>query len=165
MWRGPTMNILSTTIIIGTFANCTIFCCRTFSSTGTLVMFKVTFPSLSCSWIGMGDILSVILMTIHDEVDSFWCFQLLMDVMASNFHKDQVGINRQLEQLRKLLAYLFLSFHLIVLGSLIPNYLTILKRMSVETSSSRIDGSYLPSSANFLMMTFLFSRLYLTFRF
>jgi len=52
---------------------------------------------------GMNDLLSPILLLLDDEVDSFWCFKGLMDMMEANFHKDQNGMHTQLVQLEKLL--------------------------------------------------------------
>jgi len=51
----------------------------------------------------MNELLSPILFVMQVEADAFWCFKRLMDIMESNFHKDQNGMHTQLVQLQKLI--------------------------------------------------------------
>lgn len=60
---------------------------------------------------GMSDLLSPILYVMEDEVDAFWCFVGLMDVMESNFHRDQNGMHSQLQSLKKLVQLLDPQLH------------------------------------------------------
>ncbi|CAF2249750.1 unnamed protein product [Rotaria magnacalcarata] len=55
---------------------------------------------------GMNDLLSPILVTMEDEVDSFWCFVGLMSRMEHNFHLDQSHIKNQLSNLHTLLQFI-----------------------------------------------------------
>jgi len=55
---------------------------------------------------GMNELLSPILFVMRDEAVAFWCFKGIMDVMESNFHKDQIGMHTQLVQLSKLVKSL-----------------------------------------------------------
>eukprot|EP01120_Amphizonella_sp_Union-15-10_P005045 TRINITY_DN15784_c0_g1_i1.p1 TRINITY_DN15784_c0_g1~~TRINITY_DN15784_c0_g1_i1.p1 ORF type:complete len:588 (+),score=79.71 TRINITY_DN15784_c0_g1_i1:61-1824(+) len=52
---------------------------------------------------GMNDLLAPILILMEDEVDTFWCFKGLMDEMAGNFDKDQIGLHKQFIELERLL--------------------------------------------------------------
>jgi hypothetical protein len=56
--------------------------------------------------IGMSDLLAPIMFVMNDEVDSFWCFEGLMNKMQSNFFMDQLGIKLQLENLQELIKFL-----------------------------------------------------------
>ncbi|CAJ0963622.1 unnamed protein product, partial [Mesorhabditis belari] len=51
---------------------------------------------------GMSDFCSPILFVLEDEVDAFWCFTKLMDIVHSNFAEDQLSIKQQLNQLHDL---------------------------------------------------------------
>eukprot|EP01126_Amoeba_proteus_P044218 TRINITY_DN4901_c0_g2_i2.p1 TRINITY_DN4901_c0_g2~~TRINITY_DN4901_c0_g2_i2.p1 ORF type:complete len:394 (-),score=81.64 TRINITY_DN4901_c0_g2_i2:189-1370(-) len=56
---------------------------------------------------GMNDLLVPILLVQYgDEVDSFWCFKLLMDRYGHSYYKDQSGIRNELERLEKLISLL-----------------------------------------------------------
>jgi hypothetical protein len=49
---------------------------------------------------GMSDLAAPLLVVMEDEVEAFWAFQALMDMMEPNFHKDQNGMHTQLQTLR-----------------------------------------------------------------
>eukprot|EP01136_Pigoraptor_vietnamica_P003611 Opistho-1_new@33048 len=51
----------------------------------------------------MSDLLAPILVVMEDDVDAFWCFASLMDVMHNNFERDQNGMHMQLRRLSDLL--------------------------------------------------------------
>ncbi|XP_057312589.1 TBC1 domain family member 15-like [Hydractinia symbiolongicarpus] len=59
---------------------------------------------------GMSDLLSPILMLMEDEVDSFWCFVGLMEIEERNFEMTQHLMKLQLENLGKLVQYLYPRF-------------------------------------------------------
>jgi len=59
---------------------------------------------------GMNELASPILFVMEDEVDSFWCFKKLMDFVESNFHKDQIGMHKQITQLSNLVKMLIQYF-------------------------------------------------------
>ena len=50
----------------------------------------------------MSDLVSPVLVVMQDEVEAFWCFQMLMQQMEANFHKDQNGMHMQLQRLHRL---------------------------------------------------------------
>jgi hypothetical protein len=50
----------------------------------------------------MSDLVSPVLVVMQDEVEAFWCFQMLMQQMEPNFHKDQNGMHMQLQRLHRL---------------------------------------------------------------
>jgi len=51
---------------------------------------------------GMSDLAAPLLVVMEDEVEAFWCFQKLMNIMEPNFHKDQNGMHTQLQLLHHL---------------------------------------------------------------
>jgi len=59
----------------------------------------------------MNDLLAPILIQMDDEVDAFWCFQGLMEVLYTNFHKDQTGMQSQLTKLEKLVKVMDPTLH------------------------------------------------------
>lgn len=65
----------------------------------------------------MNDLLAPILIQMEDEVDSFWCFQGFMEVMYPNFHKDQTGMQSQLNKLEKLVQLMDPPLHQCLLAS------------------------------------------------
>eukprot|EP01137_Pigoraptor_chileana_P006778 Opistho-2@51467 len=52
---------------------------------------------------GMSDLLAPILVVMDDDVDAFWCFSSVMDVMHNNFERDQNGMHTHLKRLADLL--------------------------------------------------------------
>lgn len=60
---------------------------------------------------GMGDLLSPIIVTQRDEVDSFWCFANLMEKMEQNFFINSQGMENQLTQLRNLFQTMDKEFY------------------------------------------------------
>lgn len=51
---------------------------------------------------GMSDFASPLLYVMENEVDAFWCFVNLMNIIHRNFEKDQANIKMQMNQLRDL---------------------------------------------------------------
>ncbi|CAJ0581517.1 unnamed protein product, partial [Mesorhabditis spiculigera] len=51
---------------------------------------------------GMSDFCAPVLFVMEDEVDAFWCFVRLMDIVHSNFAEDQLSIKQQCNQLHDL---------------------------------------------------------------
>jgi len=71
------------------------------------ILLTYSFYNFNLGYIqGMNDLVSVLLILMEDEVDTFWCFKGLMQQLASNFDKKQSGIHKQLEQLAKFLETL-----------------------------------------------------------
>lgn len=54
----------------------------------------------------MNDLAAPILYIMDDEPTTFWCFKGLMDKMAINFSKNQIGIENQLRNLIDLIQIL-----------------------------------------------------------
>ena len=52
---------------------------------------------------GMSDLLSVILSIMENEVDAFWCFVGLMDMIHERFEETQEFMRLRIKQLRTLL--------------------------------------------------------------
>ncbi|TPX56682.1 hypothetical protein PhCBS80983_g04342 [Powellomyces hirtus] len=55
---------------------------------------------------GMNDLLAPILVVMQNENDSFWCFVEFMNMMQSNFFRDQSGMRNQLRRLELLIKFL-----------------------------------------------------------
>lgn len=55
---------------------------------------------------GMSDIASVLVQTLNDEVEAFYCFVGFMNRIHSNFDLNQYGMKKQLAQLRTILQFL-----------------------------------------------------------
>ena len=58
----------------------------------------------------MSDLLSPIHMLMEDEVDAFWCFVGLMEKEQNIFEMTQDLMKSQLENLGKLVKYLYPNF-------------------------------------------------------
>ncbi|KNC98681.1 uncharacterized protein SPPG_06364 [Spizellomyces punctatus DAOM BR117] len=54
---------------------------------------------------GMNDLLAPILVVMQDETDSFWSFVEFMNIMQSNFFRDQSGMRSQLRRLELLIKF------------------------------------------------------------
>lgn len=59
---------------------------------------------------GMSDLLSPILLIMEDEIDAFWCFVGFMKMEERTFEMNQQLMKQQLENLGKLVQYLFPEF-------------------------------------------------------
>lgn len=71
------------------------------------ILVTYTFFNFDLGYVqGMNDLLSPTMMIMEDEVDSFWCFKGIMDNMADNFEREQLGMRVQLAQLREILSVL-----------------------------------------------------------
>uniref|UniRef100_A0A8D8Q6R9 TBC1 domain family member 15 n=1 Tax=Cacopsylla melanoneura TaxID=428564 RepID=A0A8D8Q6R9_9HEMI len=55
---------------------------------------------------GMSDLLSPLLCTLQDEVETFWCFVSFMERTKHNFDMDQAGMKKQLGQVYQTLSIL-----------------------------------------------------------
>ncbi|KAI5750999.1 hypothetical protein M8J77_003294 [Diaphorina citri] len=53
---------------------------------------------------GMSDLLSPLLCTLQDEVETFWCFVSFMERTKHNFDMDQAGMKKQLGQVYQILC-------------------------------------------------------------
>ena len=58
----------------------------------------------------MSDLLSPILYLMEDETDAFWCFVGFMEREERNFEMNQQLMKQQLENLAKLVEYIFPEF-------------------------------------------------------
>ncbi|KAI9097100.1 rab-GTPase-TBC domain-containing protein [Phlyctochytrium arcticum] len=55
---------------------------------------------------GMNDLLAPILVVMKDENEAFWCFLEFMNMMQSNFYRDQSGMRTQLRRLELLIKFM-----------------------------------------------------------
>eukprot|EP00698_Gefionella_okellyi_P013546 TRINITY_DN371_c0_g1_i1.p1 TRINITY_DN371_c0_g1~~TRINITY_DN371_c0_g1_i1.p1 ORF type:complete len:684 (+),score=84.03 TRINITY_DN371_c0_g1_i1:155-2206(+) len=65
---------------------------------------------------GMSDLVSPLLFVLQDEVNAYWAFVRLMERAEPNFQRDQRGISRQLNSIKRLLQALDPELHEFFMG-------------------------------------------------